>query len=99
MKVIADLVEKIEEEIESAKDYAEMALDKKARGESEWYSRFKEMSNQEILHSTYLHDYALEQIEILGRVFIPNQEMQRAWDASHKYYVEKIAWIKQMLSM
>lgn len=93
------MVDKIDEEIESAKEYAEMALDKKASGDSEWYSRFKEMANHELLHSDYMHQYATEYIEMLKRVYKPTTEMQTAWDESHNRYVERVAWIKQMLSM
>ena len=99
MKRIADLIDQIEEEIEGAKDYAECYLDKKARNDSQWAQRYKEMANDELKHATYIHDYALEEIEILSRVYTPTDEMQRAWDESHRYYVEKVAWIKQMLAM
>ena len=99
MKRIADLVDQIDEEIEGAKHYAECYLDKKARNDSQWATRFKEMSNDELKHCTWLHDLAVEEIELLGRVFTPTDEMQKVWDQSHKRYVEKVAWIKQMLAM
>ena len=99
MKKIADLIDCIDEEIEGAKHYAECYLDKKARNDSQWAQRFKEMSNDELKHATYIHDLAVEEIEILNRVFTPTEEMQKVWDESHKRYVEKVAWIKQMLLM
>lgn len=99
MKMITDLIDRIDEEIESAKDYAEMYLDKKARGVSEWAQRFKEMSNNEIQHATWIHDMTVEEIELLRTVYTPTTEMQKMWDECHKKYVEKVSWIKQMLSM
>lgn len=29
----------------------------------------------------------------------PPQYMMEEWEKSHKYYIEKVAWIKMMLSM
>lgn len=99
MKKIADLIDRIEEEIESSKEYTESYLDKKARNDSKWAQRFKEMANDKLKHATYMHEYTLEEIDVLSKVHIPTEEMQRAWDHSNRYYVEKVAWIKQMLLM
>lgn len=99
MKRIADLVDQIDEEIEGAKTYAECYLDRKARNDSQWATRYKEMANDELKHATWIHDLAVEEIETLQRVYTPTTEMQEAWDKSHARYVEKVAWIKQMLAM
>lgn len=99
MKKIANLISQINEEIEGAKDYAECYLDKKSRNDSQWAQRYKEMANDELKHAMYLHDYAVEELEVLRRVYTAPEEMQEAWDKSHRDYVEKVAWIKQMLTM
>lgn len=41
----------------------------------------------------------IESIEALRTVTEPPVEMQEKWSRSHANYVEKSAWIKQMLSM
>lgn len=97
--MIADLIDQIDEEIEGAKHYAECYIDKKSRNDSQWATRFKEMANDELKHCTYMHDYVVEQLEILNRTFTPTEDMQKMWDESHKRYVERVAWIKQMLLM
>jgi len=43
--------------------------------------------------------YAMMKINKLQEVYKPSQEMLDKWDESHRGYVEKVAWIKQMLSM
>lgn len=99
MKYIKKLVDEIDEEICGAKEYAEMYVEQKAKGNSSWASRFKQMSNDELSHAMALHDYATEEIVRLNQVFKAPAEMQEAWDKSHVDYVEKVAWVKQMLSM
>lgn len=99
MKVIKQYVDIIDEELCGAKDYAEMYVERKAYGDSSWANRFKEMANDELRHAMYIHDYAVSKIQEIGKTFTPPAEMQEEWDRSHKEYVEKTAWIKQMLSM
>lgn len=99
MKKIKVLVDQIEEELESAKEYAETYLDFKAKGNSNWASRYKGLADDELRHAMVIHDRAVEEINALSSVYTPPVEMQEAWDKSHKTFVEKSAWIKQMLSM
>lgn len=99
MKIIADLVDKIDEEIEDAKEYAESYLQYKAEGKVEWSNKYKQMSADEINHAMNLHAIATTKIDELKRVYTAPAEMQEAWDKSHKRYIERVAWIKQMLAM
>lgn len=99
LKKIARLVRGIDEELKGAKNYAESYVEYKAKQNSTWANRYKEMSNDELKHANYLHDLAIIEIEELSKVFKAPQEMQDEWDKSHISYVENVAWIKQMLSM
>lgn len=99
MKKIQKLVEQIKEELEGAKEYAETYLDLKARGQTAWAGKCKSMAEDEIRHSQIAHDYAVEEIAILSKVYTPPVDMEEKWKTAHKEYVEKTAWIKQMLSM
>lgn len=99
MRKIKDLVDQIDEEIEGAKCYAETYLDYKAKGNSTWASKYKAMAEDELRHATNIHDRAIEEIEELRKVYTPPVEMQKTWDESHVKYVERFAWIKQMLAM
>lgn len=105
MRKIKKYVENISEELNDAKKYMETALEYKAAGSSnvnnaDRYNRYKEMSIQELAHASSLHDFAVQDIEVLRSVYpeIP-QEMLDKWDKSHVEYVEKAAWIRQMQSM
>lgn len=99
MKKIKKLVDEICEELEGAKEYAEMRVDRKANGDNAWAQRFEEMANDELKHANYIHEYAVSEINKLREVYTPPQDMIDKWEQSHKEYVEKAAWIKQMLAM
>lgn len=99
MKKIKEYVEGIADELCGAKDYAEKSLWYKAKG-SPRYATYKAMAQTELDHAEKLHQMAVEDIEELKRVYpeVP-QEMEDAWVKSHKDFVEKVAWIKQMMAM
>lgn len=99
MTKIKKLAEHIEEELCDAKDYAEKYVECKAKGDTQWANRYKEMANDELKHANYLHDKAVLEIEEIGKVFKPTQKMQEKWDKCHTEFVEQMAWIKQMLAM
>ena len=100
MTKIKKYVDGIADELDSAKEYIEKALEYKSMGNADRYNGYKEMSIQEIGHAMRLHDYAVQDIEQLKTVYpeIP-QKMMDAWDKSHVDFVEKTAWIKQMQAM
>lgn len=99
MTKIKKLIKKINSEIDGAKDYAESYIECKTKGNSTWATRYKEMATDELKHSTYIHEKAVAEIAELERVYTPPQEMLDKWEHEHKYYVEQVAWIKQMLAM
>lgn len=99
MKSIKKYVEQIEEEIEGAQDYAERYVECKAKGNMNRANRFKEMATDELKHCGYIHEMAVQEIEEIRRVYTPPTEMLDKWDKAHKMYVEKVAWIKQMLTL
>jgi len=100
MNKIKRYAEEIDEELDGAKKYIEKALDYKVRGDSQRYTKYKEMSAQELAHANALHEFAVQDIEELEKVFqdIP-QKMVDEWEHSHNLFVEKAAWIRQMHSM
>ncbi len=89
----------IDEELEGAKCYAEKYVDFKAQGKNEWANKFKTMAADELSHATILHDVATAEINQLKTVYTAPPAMQEAWDRSHVEYVDKAAWVKQMLTM
>ena len=99
MKRIKNLADEMKDELCSAKNYAEEYLTFKAKGNGTWANHYKEMAQDEIKHAGYLHDRAVEEIDELRDVYTPPQDMIDKWESDHKKYIEKTAWIKQMLTM
>lgn len=99
MKRIKKLVDKLNEEICGAKDYAEKYLEHKAKSDTTWANRYMEMAEDELRHAEYIHELVVKEIEEMRSVFTPPVEMMERWDRAHKKYVEKVAIIKQLLAM
>lgn len=99
MTRIKDLADQIKDELHSAKEYTEEYLSLKAEDNGTWANRYKEMAQEELKHAGYIHDRAVVEIENLRKVYTPPQDMLDKWDADHKRYIEKAAWIRQMLAM
>ena len=101
---IKKYVDGMADELDSAKEYMETALEYKAMGNTPEntarYNLYKEMSIQELGHSSNLHQFAVQDIEKLKAVYpdVP-QDMMDKWDHAHKEFVERSAWVKQMQAM
>ena len=100
MKKIKDLTEHINDEICDAQHYAEDYVEKKVNGETSMASKYKEMATDELKHATYLHDYAMDEIKKVqaAGIKVP-AEMMEKWENEHRKYVDKVAWVKQMLAL
>ena len=69
------------------------------KGDTSKASRYKEMASDELKHSSYLHEWAVNEINALSKTYTPPVEMQKRWDEAHAKCVEKAAWIRQMLAV
>ena len=100
MTKIKKYVEDIDDELESAKEYSEKYLWYKSKNNSMRANKYKEMAAQELSHAMNLHEFAMEDIDQLKKTYpvIPSNMMEK-WEASHNDFVERMAWIKQMLAM
>ena len=100
MERIKKLVDEISDELCSAKEYAEEFLTLKAKdANSKFVKYYDEMAHDELKHADYLHERVVSEIDELSKVYTPPQEMMEKWNADHKKYIEKAAWIRQMLTM
>jgi hypothetical protein len=99
MKMIKMYVDSMDDEIEGAKNYAEKYVECKAKGDMNKANRYKEMAGDELKHAMYQHEWAVAAIDEVSKVFKAPAAMEEAWTKAHKEYVERVAWIKQMLSM
>lgn len=98
MKKIKNLVDWINDELCGAQQYAEKYVEHKAKG-TQWAGKFRAMAEDELKHAEVIHAYTMEEIKMIEQVFKAPAEMQEAWEKSHVHYVDKAAWIKQMLNM
>ena len=99
MTIIKKYVETIEEELEGAKEYAEKYVENKVMGDIQKASKYNEMATDELKHAMYEHEWAVKAVSDISKVYTPPEEMLEKWEKAHKEYVEKVAWIKQMLAM
>ena len=99
MKAIKELAERIEEELEDGKFYAEKFIEAKAKGDVALAARFKDIANDELRHASIIHEIAVQEIATVRKIFTPPVEMEEKWTKTHREYTERAAWIKQMLAM
>lgn len=98
MKRIKEYTDEIKEELCGAKGYAENYLYYKSTNPS-WSKMYLTMAQQELQHAEYLHTMVTQEIEKLKEVIDPPENMMEKWKHEHNEYVDKTAWIKQMLSL
>ena len=99
MRSIKKLVDHIKEEIEGAKEYAENYIEYKAKGNIQRANKYRDMANDELNHAMNVHEFAVQDIEQLSKVYTAPVEMQEQWEHEHKKFVEEVARIKQILAM
>lgn len=97
MKMIANIVAKIDDELEGAQGYAEDYIYEKSKGNSNTASTLKQMAAAELEHAAFQHKRAVEEIERVKQVYTAPAEMEEKWKEVHKEYVDKVARIKMML--
>lgn len=97
MKSIKILADHIKDEICDAKEYAENYVEAKVSG-NQFANKYKEMASDELKHAGYLHEMVVAEInKIKSSGIVYPQEMEDKWKSVHSEYVEKAAWVKQML--
>ena len=91
MKLIQELTEMIEDEIESIKEYAELAVAVKSEHPSLAQALYA-ISTQEDAHQAALHSEAVKIIEEYRRKHgEPPATMMAVYDYLHKRHIEKLA--------
>ena len=99
MKIIKKLEELIDEEIESVRDYAELAIMVKAEHPSLAQALYS-ISAQEDTHQATLHSEVVKLIEEHRRTKgAPPAEMLAVYDYLHKRHIEKLAEARRYQDM
>lgn len=89
MKEIKLLVEHIEDELEDAKTYAELAL-KYKDSNPEMAQLFYKLSGEELTHQAMLHNQVVEMIAERKRMgHEPPAAMAAVYDFMHKRFIEE----------
>lgn len=94
MKIIKCLSDKIEEELEDAGEYIDLAMRWKAE-EPETAELFYTLSTEEMGHMEKLHKAVTELISLYrSRVGEPPKEMQTLYDYLHEKHIKAATQIK-----
>jgi len=99
MRKILEYLDKVDDELCDAKNYAESYLQFRVEGDQEWADKFKAMSEEELNHALSIQELSVQRINKIKSVYTPPTEIEETWHKSHARYLEEVAWIKQMLSM
>lgn len=97
MKIITELIDNMDSEIDLAKIYAQNFLMYKADKNIEWAEYFRNMARESISHADRIHELAIITIDKLGRDYTPPEEMIRVWNKAHGRYIDIINWITDMI--
>lgn len=99
MKMIAEIVEDIREELDGAEHYAKKATQYKGM-DDRISSMYSTMAAQELSHVDTLHEQAVRLIQAhRAEGHEVPAGMQAVWDWEHSILVDKTAKIKVLLSM
>lgn len=99
MTKIKRYVDGMKDELCGAKDYAESYIECKAAGNMDRAKIYYQMAQDELKHADNLHNIAVQEINALKEAIEPPESMLDKWRDAHGYFVEKAAWVKQMLSL
>ena len=89
----------MEDEIESAMNYAEKYVECKAKGNTAYATKYKAMSEDELRHAMFFHEQAIKEIDEVSKVYTPPTEMLEKWEHEHKEYIERVALVKQIIAL
>lgn len=98
MKILENMIEELEDEIEGARDYAEKYIDCKARGNAMRATKYKEMAHDELRHFSTLREFFAADVDGIKRVHPLTEEEVSWWEHEHKKLNDKVAMIHHLLS-
>lgn len=98
MKIIAKMVDFIDDELEGAEDYAKMAIEVKA-DHPKLAAKLNELANVEMGHMRQLHTEIVRLIEeYRAQEGEPPKEMLAIYNYEHQKQINRAAIIKQLIA-
>lgn len=98
MKVILELIDLIEEQLDTGKDFAERFVMLNSTN-NDYAERFKKMAEEEVEHSKILFSFTQSEIDRLNETYKLPVDVSEICNRKQAKFIEKAAWIKQMLTM
>lgn len=100
MRKIKEIIMKMDDEIEDAKAKADEYADYKVDGDNQEASASKQAALDELKHADLYHSRAVKEIQKIRQTFPePPAKMLEKWEKEHREYIDRVAFIKQILSM
>ena len=99
MKILDEMIEELEEEVEGARAYAEKYIECKALNNMARAAKYKEMAQDELKHAGFVRGFAMEDADGIKRVHNLTEEESNHWQHAHKKINDEIAMIHHLLSM
>lgn len=99
MRILENMIEELEDEIEGAREYAEKYIDCKARGNIARATKYKEMAHDELRHFATIRDFAIADADGIKRVHTLTEHEVEWWEHNHKKLNDEVAMINHLLSM
>ena len=100
MRKIKEIIMKMDDEIEDAKAKADEYADYKVAGDNQEASASKQAALDELKHADLYHSRAVKEIQKIRQTFPePPAKMLEKWEKEHREYIDRVAFIKQILSM
>lgn len=98
MKIIHQLIDHINEELDGAKDYAEKYIHNRAIGNNSRANIYRQMAMDELTHASNVHDFAVQDIEAIRSVHTLSDECEEKITHAMKHYAECVAKVKYMVN-
>lgn len=97
MKILAEMVESIREELDDAEHYAKRAAQYKGT-DDRVSSMYATMSSQELSHADMLHEQVVRLIQAQKETgHEPPAGMQHVWEWEHGRMIDRVAHVKVLL--
>ena len=98
MKIIHEMLDQLNEELDCAKDYAEKYIQCKAKGHSARASTYRQMAMDELTHAGNIHDFTVQDIDAIRNVHELSAECEEKITHEMKHYAETVALVKYMVN-